>query len=80
MKTVAIITESQQPEITADDRRLIKPLKMAGWQAEAAPWDDRSMEWQKFDAIIFLPQYSPVFRPTRHLNLLQTRRLTPSLP
>jgi len=52
MPRVALVTSSKYPDLTDDDRLLLRPLAERGIDAEAAIWDDPAHEWTSFDAVI----------------------------
>ena len=51
MKKIALATSSKFPDLTASDVLLVEPLRELGVEAVAAPWDDRSIAWENFDAV-----------------------------
>lgn len=51
MKNVALVTDSTQPELTADDSLLLEPLAKLGINAQAVPWD-QPHRWETFDLIV----------------------------
>jgi hypothetical protein len=52
MKHVALVTYKASPNLTASDELLVKPLENEGIQVIAVPWDDPTVDWNKFDAIV----------------------------
>ena len=52
MPRVALVTSSKYPDLTQDDRLLLRPLAERGIQAEAAIWDDPEIDWTIFDAVV----------------------------
>ncbi len=51
MKNVALVTYSDEPELTTDDALLIEPLESLGIKVHAAPWDV-PCRWEQFDLIV----------------------------
>jgi glutathione synthase/RimK-type ligase-like ATP-grasp enzyme len=52
MPRVALVTSSKYPDLTDDDRLLLRPLAERGINAEATIWDDPACDWPSFDAVI----------------------------
>jgi hypothetical protein len=52
MLRIALATSSKYPELTQDDRLLLRPLAERGINAEAAIWDDPAVDWSSFDALV----------------------------
>lgn len=49
---VALVTCSKLPGLTDDDRPLLGELWALGIQAEAAVWDDPSVDWSRYSAAV----------------------------
>ena len=49
---VALATSSALPDLYGDDRLLLGPLSEAGVDAEAAVWDDPSVDWSSYDLVV----------------------------
>ena len=49
---VALVTCASLPELTDDDRPLLVELWALGIQAEAAVWDDPSVDWSRYSAAV----------------------------
>ncbi len=49
---VALVTCSSFRELTDDDRPVLGELWALGIEAEAAVWDDPSVEWRRYDAAV----------------------------
>lgn len=49
---VALATQGALPDLYADDRLLIPALAARGVHAGAAVWDDPSVDWTTFDAVV----------------------------
>lgn len=49
---IALVTWRGLPELAADDRLLEEALLRRGADVRAVVWDDRSVEWRAFDAIV----------------------------
>jgi glutathione synthase/RimK-type ligase-like ATP-grasp enzyme len=52
LRRVALVTSREHPELPADDRPLIAELGRLGIAASAQTWDDPSVFWAAFDAIV----------------------------
>ncbi|MDZ4837472.1 MAG: hypothetical protein SGJ27_27110 [Candidatus Melainabacteria bacterium] len=51
MKNVALVTFSDEPDLTPDDALLIEPLERLGIDVHAVPWD-LPCQWEQFDLIV----------------------------
>lgn len=49
---VAFATCADYADLDADDRLLLEPLARSGVDAESAVWDDPSVDWARFDAVV----------------------------
>ena len=52
MARIAFATWRAQPEMTADDRLAIEPLRDRGIEVESIPWSSTAAEWTQFDAVV----------------------------
>lgn len=52
MNRIAFVTYAESPAITSDDWRVIPLLESYKIHVEAAAWDDPSVRWHEYDAII----------------------------
>lgn len=52
MSTIAIITDTQQPDWTDSDWTLLAPLQQRGITPVCAAWDDPQVDWKQFQALI----------------------------
>lgn len=52
MKSVALVTYSGRPELSDSDQTLLNPLRQRGIQAIPAIWNDATIEWKRFDAVV----------------------------
>lgn len=52
MKSVALVTYSKEPNLFESDLVLENALKVSGLSVYAVPWDDRKIDWKKFDVLI----------------------------
>jgi glutathione synthase/RimK-type ligase-like ATP-grasp enzyme len=50
-RTIALATCSLFPELDADERLLLEPLRRRGVQPTIAVWDDNSISWAAFDLV-----------------------------
>lgn len=53
MKSVAIITHADLPEIVDADNLLTEPMKAEGFEIHPQPWDKDGIDWKQYDALIF---------------------------
>ncbi|MEL6306746.1 MAG: hypothetical protein AAFV98_02055 [Chloroflexota bacterium] len=52
MKSVALVTYSGRPELSPSDQTLLNPLKKRGIQVIPAIWNDTTIDWRQFDAVV----------------------------
>lgn len=52
MLRIALVTHAGQPRLTDDDQLLADALAERGAPAEAAAWDDGTVDWGAYDAVI----------------------------
>jgi len=52
MTKIAFVTYREQPRMTPDDSRVIAPLAGLGIKLFGAAWDDLTVRWQDYDAVI----------------------------
>lgn len=52
MARIAFATWRPQPEMTADDRLAIGPLRDRGIDVESVPWSSTAAKWAQFDAVV----------------------------
>ena len=50
--TVAFVTYSGVPDLTADDRLAVDALATLGVGTDAVSWDDPNVDWQRYDAVV----------------------------
>ena len=67
MPRVALVTSSKFPNLTADDRLLLAPLRERGIRAEPAIWDDPSVDWSSYDAIVLRSTWDYHLMPEKFL-------------
>jgi glutathione synthase/RimK-type ligase-like ATP-grasp enzyme len=49
---IALVTYRRLPGLSADDQLLLAPLAARGLRAEPAAWDDPTVPWGSFDALV----------------------------
>ncbi|MFI6981186.1 RimK family alpha-L-glutamate ligase [Embleya sp. NPDC050154] len=49
---VALVTCAELPDLDPDDRLLVEPLAARGIRAEAAVWNDPTVDWAAYDLVI----------------------------
>lgn len=52
MKRAALVTAAEWFPWTHDDALLVEPLRAAGVESVGARWDDPSVDWPSFDAVV----------------------------
>lgn len=52
MKSIALVTYSGRPGLSPSDQTLLNPLKQRGIQPIPAIWNDATIDWQQFDAVV----------------------------
>jgi glutathione synthase/RimK-type ligase-like ATP-grasp enzyme len=52
MRRVALVTYAGLPALSADDRLLLAPLAARDIRAEPAAWDDPTVAWGEYDALV----------------------------
>ncbi len=60
---VAFITYGKEPDLTKDDKILAQYLSQKNIVVRPALWDDATINWQQFDAIIFRSMWDYFKRP-----------------
>ena len=78
MKTVALVTYAQSPNLSQSDELIVKPLKKLGITGNAASWEDPKINWKRFDAVILRScwnyyKYYPQF--LEWLNSLESQQV-----
>jgi hypothetical protein len=68
MPRIALATSSKHPQLAADDCLLLKPLSDRSIQAEPAIWDDATVQWQSFDAVILRSCWDYHLKPEKFLR------------
>jgi glutathione synthase/RimK-type ligase-like ATP-grasp enzyme len=53
MKSVAIVTHADLPDIVDADNLLVEPMRAQGFEVQAKPWDKDGIDWKQYDALIF---------------------------
>lgn len=52
MPTVAIVTCAELPELDGDESLLLEPLRSRGIEPVPVVWNDRTVDWDRFDASV----------------------------
>ena len=52
MPEVAFVTCARLPDLDADDRMVVEPLRSLGCNVTAAVWDDPRIDWNRFDVSV----------------------------
>jgi glutathione synthase/RimK-type ligase-like ATP-grasp enzyme len=75
---IGLVTYSKQPVLTDDDRPLIGALAEIGLEAEPVQWDDASVDWREYDALVLRSTWDYHLRVSefeRWLSLLDRERV-----
>jgi glutathione synthase/RimK-type ligase-like ATP-grasp enzyme len=51
-RRVALVTHRATADLTTDDQLVVPPLAARGIEATSVRWDDETVEWREFDAVI----------------------------
>lgn len=62
MKRAALVTAAEWFPWTHDDALLVDPLRAAGVESVGARWDDPSVDWPSFDAVVVRSTWDYVLR------------------
>lgn len=49
---IALVTYSRLPDLSEDDKLVLAPLARRGVRAEAVAWDDPSVQWDRYAALV----------------------------
>jgi hypothetical protein len=74
LRRVALVTCREHPDLPADDRPLIAELGRLGVAASARTWDDPSVPWAAFDAIVLRSTWDYHLRITAFRRWIGERR------
>jgi glutathione synthase/RimK-type ligase-like ATP-grasp enzyme len=74
LRRVALVTSREHPELPADDRPLIPELGRLGVAASAQTWDDPSVPWTAFDAIVLRSTWDYHLRIDAFRRWIEKRR------
>lgn len=75
MKRIAFVTFRDQPSLTSSDVTVVPLLKKLGIEVEARPWDDSSIEWTGYTAVILRSAWNYHLSPAKFhewLRLLES--------
>src|SRR5262245_24009821 len=78
MKTVAFVTSLEYSALTASDRIAAEELASAGIHVVPAIWNDPSVDWRKFDAIVIRSPWDYYLQPknfTTWIDSLEQQQL-----
>jgi glutathione synthase/RimK-type ligase-like ATP-grasp enzyme len=78
-KTVAFLTCRRLPDVAADDLPAVEALRALGIDVEPAVWDDPSVRWERFDAVVARSTWDYFLRPDefrRFVTRLETLGVT----
>jgi len=70
-KHIAFATCSSCPDLAKDDRSLAAALVAAGHRVEAAPWDDITIDWGRYDTVIIRSTWNYHMHPEAFLSWLR---------
>lgn len=49
---IALVTDTNTPDLSANDQLLLAPLQEHGFAPHIVPWEQEEIEWHRFDTII----------------------------
>jgi glutathione synthase/RimK-type ligase-like ATP-grasp enzyme len=67
---IALLTCQNLPLLTPSDQKIIQHLNDLGVHAQAMVWDDGTVIWEKFDALIFRNTWDYYLKPKQFLDWL----------
>lgn len=70
MKTIALATSSQWPNLTSEDKLLTQSLADYGYEARPVVWEKR-INWQQFDAVVIRSCWDYHHKPGRFVDWLK---------
>jgi hypothetical protein len=65
MKTIALITDQAQPDLSQSDQLLVAPLRVLGIAATPVPWDDPTVDWRTYDTLALRSCWEYHHQPSR---------------
>jgi glutathione synthase/RimK-type ligase-like ATP-grasp enzyme len=68
MPRVALVTDRLRSQLFHDDRWLLRPFGLKGVGVAAAVWDDATVDWSDFDAIILRSPWDYTTKPDAFLR------------
>ncbi len=79
-RRIALVTDAEHPDLVPDDRALLPALATLKLQGIAARWDDPSVPWESFDAVVMRSPWDYFVRPREfHAWLDETERHAPAI-
>lgn len=70
MKHVALVTYDEYPNLTESDALLVEPLLKERINSSPIPWNDKTIDWSQFDAIILRSAWNYQFHYQEFLSWL----------
>lgn len=70
---IALVTHAAHPELQPDDRRLADALRHRGAIASPRVWDDPTVDWPAFDAVVIRSTWDYFLKPDRFREWLDER-------
>jgi hypothetical protein len=71
MPLVAFATHQKIPDVTPDDRRAAALLSERGITVRPAVWDDREVDWSRFDAVVVRSTWDYHLKPAAYSEWLR---------
>jgi len=68
--SIAFVTSTEQPLMSNDDALTASMLSDLGYETKAMPWDDNSIDWKKFDAVVLRSCWNYHRKPQAFSNWL----------
>ncbi|MBI5452479.1 hypothetical protein HY945_03375 [Candidatus Gottesmanbacteria bacterium] len=78
MRSIALVTYTQQPKLFDGDNLLVDPFKRHGFSVKVIPWDKKDILWENFDLVILRSAWDYHLRIPEFLNwldLLESRKV-----
>lgn len=73
MTRITLATCAALPDLDPDEQLLLEPLRALGVQAQAAVWDDATVDWAAFDLVVIRSTWD--YTPRREEFVAWTRRV-----
>ena len=68
---VALVTYSEQPDLSDSDVLLVEPLSKLHIKAKGVPWDDNTIDWKQFDLVVLRSCWNYHYNIEKFLSWLE---------